>query len=61
VKTIEILVSPEGDIRLVTHGFAGEACRNATHALERALGIIQMDQPTDEMFSTVQEPVHQTG
>lgn len=61
MKTIEILVSPEGDIRLVTHGFVGDACHNATHALERALGIIQTDQPTNEMFTTEQEPVHQTG
>jgi hypothetical protein len=35
---IEILISPTGDTRITTHGFQGPKCREATKALERALG-----------------------
>ena len=38
MKTIEIIVSPAGEVRLETKGFQGSACRDASRFLERALG-----------------------
>ncbi len=38
MKTIEIIISPEGTPRLQTHGFAGADCRQASRFLEQALG-----------------------
>ncbi len=49
--TIEIIVSPTGEIRLTTSGFAGEICRDASRAFEAALGLVLKDTPTAEAFS----------
>ncbi|MDB5319502.1 MAG: hypothetical protein JWN40_1133 [Phycisphaerales bacterium] len=47
--TIEIIVSPTGQTRLTTRGYAGTACKDASRALERALGAVQSDVATPEM------------
>lgn len=39
--TIEIVVSPIGDISIDALGFAGADCEKATRYLEEALGAIQ--------------------
>ena len=38
MKTIEIIISPDGQSRLETKGFAGSRCREASRFLEAALG-----------------------
>ena len=38
MKTIEIIISPSGESRVETKGFAGSACRDASRFLESALG-----------------------
>ena len=37
-KTIEIIVSPDGQTRVETKGFAGNECRQASQFIEQALG-----------------------
>jgi hypothetical protein len=37
-RTIEVIVSPNGQTKLETKGFAGSACRDASKFLEAALG-----------------------
>lgn len=37
-RTIEILVNPKGETTVTTKGFSGAACRDASRALEEALG-----------------------
>jgi len=39
--TIEIIVSPTGDISIDALGFTGADCEKATHYLEEALGVIK--------------------
>ena len=39
--TIEIIVSPKGDISIDAVGFKGPDCEKATRALEEALGVVQ--------------------
>ena len=39
-RTIEIIVSPEGDISINAIGFQGPDCEKATRALEEALGAV---------------------
>jgi hypothetical protein len=60
-KTIEILVSPTGETTVQTKGFAGSSCRDASSALEQALGLVQCDSPTAEMYQTqsVNQPLQQ--
>ena len=44
-KTIEIIVSPNGQSRVETKGFVGSDCRQASQFIERALG-----QRSDELL-----------
>lgn len=48
MKTIEIIVSPKGETRVETKGFAGSACREASRFLESALGQRTGEQLTGE-------------
>jgi len=50
--TIEIIVSPKGESVIQTKGFTGSSCREATKALEQALGAVQADKVTAEMYQT---------
>lgn len=45
-KVIEVTVSPQGEPRIETKGFSGQSCRDATKALEKALGLTQSEQLT---------------
>jgi len=38
MKTITIIISPQGDIRIEPTGFTGRTCLKATNDLEQALG-----------------------
>jgi hypothetical protein len=55
LRTIEIIVSPQGQMSIQTHGFSGTACREATGKLEKALGAVVSDQPTAEMYASAPE------
>ena len=46
MRRIQVQISPTGEVALETHGFEGSSCRDASRALERALGLITRDQPT---------------
>ena len=37
-KSIEVIVAPDGGIRVEAVGFTGSSCQTATEELERALG-----------------------
>jgi Protein of unknown function (DUF2997) len=39
-KTIEVIVSPQGDISIDAVGFKGADCEKATRFLEEALGVV---------------------
>ena len=38
MKTIEIVISAKGETTVTTRGFTGQSCRDASKALEAALG-----------------------
>jgi hypothetical protein len=63
MKTIEIIIDAKGEVRLQTRGFAGESCREASQLLEQALGEVQTESPTAEMYQPVTEsrPLVQRG
>lgn len=56
MKIIEIVVSPTGQTRVETRGFAGAECRQASEFLERALGRWTGEQLTAEFHQTVSQP-----
>lgn len=51
-KTIEIIVSPQGETRLETKGFAGVECQEASRFMEQILGKRTGEQLTAEFYST---------
>ncbi len=50
MKTIEIIIDPQGNLKLQTRGYAGAECRAASSELEKALGQVTADQPTSELY-----------
>ena len=60
-RTIEIIVNPAGETTVQTKGFAGSSCREASRFIEQALGDVQSDQPTAEMYlsQSVSQPIRQ--
>ena len=61
-KTIEIIVSPEGQSRIETKGFTGSECRQASEFIEQALGKRTNEQLTAEFHqSATQQQSQQTG
>ena len=38
-QEIEVTISPAGAVQVVTRGFVGPSCRDASQFLERALGV----------------------
>jgi hypothetical protein len=50
LKTIEIIVTPDGQSRVETKGFAGNACREASQFIEQALGKRTGEQLTAEFY-----------
>jgi len=52
-KIIEVIVSPTGETKVETKGFAGAECRDASRFVEVALGQKKSEQLTAE-FHTCQ-------
>ena len=55
MKTIELIVAPDGSSRLETRGFAGDACRDASRFLEEALGVRLSETLTPEFHAEAVE------
>jgi hypothetical protein len=47
---IEVIVSPQGETRVETRGFAGISCRQASRFLEQALGTQASEKLTPEFY-----------
>ncbi len=47
-RTLEILISPSGEIQIDAIGFKGPDCEQATRFLEEALGAVQVRQRKPE-------------
>ena len=57
MKTIEILVRPNGETILETRGFSGEQCQHASRFLEQALGHTVQEQRTSEFYESAAEHI----
>lgn len=55
---IEVVVSPQGETRVTTKGFAGSSCREASQFLEQALGVREAEQLTAEFYKQAAVPQH---
>ena len=59
MRTIEIIVTPEGKATVQTKGFAGVACRDASKLIEQALGQRVGEQRTAEFHQAQPTGQHQ--
>ena len=50
-QIIEVIVSPTGETKLQTKGFAGASCQDASKFLEAALGLRASEQLTAEYYA----------
>lgn len=48
-EEITITITPEGETEVSVKGVKGKGCQQLTAALEKALGAVISDTPTDEM------------
>ena len=62
-RTIEVIVSPKGETRVETKGFAGSDCQQASRFLEEGLGAKVAEQLTAEFYQTAvqSQPLQQLG
>jgi Protein of unknown function (DUF2997) len=51
-RTIEVLISPQGETIIQTHCYAGSDCLEASRWLENALGQVIALEKTAEFFQT---------
>ena len=59
-RTIEIVVSPNGQTQVQTKGFVGSECRQASQFIEQALGTRTQEQLTAEFHQQAdQQQSHQ--
>ena len=52
-RTIQILISPQGNTTVTTRGFSGRDCQEASRFLEQALGQRTREQLTAEYHQPV--------
>ena len=50
-QIIEVTVSPQCETRIETKGFTGGHCREASKALETALGVRETERLTSEFYA----------
>jgi hypothetical protein len=60
MKTIEIIVSPDGKASVQTKGFAGSSCREASRLLEGALGIPTSEKLTADFYQAQPNSIGQS-
>ena len=58
MRRIIITISPKGEISLQTTAFADGTCKDASRAMEKALGLTVSDRPTSDSTTT---HLNQTG
>ena len=52
MKIVEVVVSPTGETKVETKGFAGAECKEASKFIEQALGQSICEKPTSEFYRT---------
>lgn len=58
-QSITVEITPEGAVTVQTQGFAGASCKQATAALEKALGTVTNDTKTPEFHQGAACPLPQ--
>ena len=54
MKTIEVIIGPDGSLKIDAVGFQGADCEKATAFLEKALGAVRGRQKKPERYRQIQ-------
>lgn len=57
MKSVQVTVSPEGEVVVEALGFKGKGCKAATEAIEKAVGVSSKTTPKPEYNAAVQQQV----
>lgn len=57
-KSIEVIVSPKGEVTVQTKGYWGSICLEASKFLEQSLGVTTSEKKTTEYYSQQQKQQH---
>ena len=57
-RIIEVIVSPKGETKLQTKGYAGSDCLQASKFLEDALGLSLSESKTAEYYTAANNEQH---
>ena len=57
-RIIEVIVSPKGETKLQTKGYAGSECLQASKFLEQALGVTTTETKTAEYYAAASNEQH---
>jgi len=49
-KELEITITPEGEVKILTHGFKGEECLEAVKPFEGTVGVVNQRELTSEYY-----------
>jgi Protein of unknown function (DUF2997) len=52
MKSVIVEINPEGEIKIETVGYKGNACTQATVAMEKALGSVTSRKHKPEFYAT---------
>lgn len=55
MKMMKVTVTPQGETKIETTGFAGSECQAATRDFERAMGVVTDETLTNEYYTTSNE------
>lgn len=55
---IKVTIAPDGTTKIATKGFVGGACKDATKAIEKALGAVTSEKLTGEFYEKIDTHVH---
>ena len=53
MKTMLIIASKNGEVSITTRGFDGVACKDATRAMEKSLGVVTSDRVIPDHSTTM--------
>ncbi len=58
MKTITLIISPDGKAKVETHGFDRQSCKDASKFIEQALGQKTAEQLKPEYFTDIHNHEH---
>ncbi|WP_169704393.1 DUF2997 domain-containing protein [Candidatus Kuenenia stuttgartiensis] len=58
MREIKVTIQPDGATKITTQGFTGSACKDATRAIEKALGVVTAEKLTGEFYGQGNTQVH---